>query len=100
MSLFDLQNRPPIHLLLRDRLRFPDPAVRRKAIAILRDSRDPIAVEWVEPVLHDSALVVLTAAVLYLTECSGVDPLSRIEELGDFPDFSIQAAVVAFLAHP
>ena len=29
-----------------------------------------------------------------------MDPLQRIEALGDFEDFSIQAAVVAFLARP
>jgi HEAT repeat protein len=37
---------------------------------------------------------------LYLTEFDPTDPLQRIEGLGDFEDFSIQAAVVAFLARP
>jgi HEAT repeat protein len=35
-----------------------------------------------------------------MTEFDSIDPLERIEALGDFEDFSIQAAVVAFLARP
>ena len=30
----------------------------------------------------------------------GVDPLSQIQELGDFEDFSIRAGMAAFLASP
>jgi ATP:ADP antiporter, AAA family len=100
MSLFDLEKRPNIHALLRDRLKFPDPVVRRKAIEMLRESRDPMAAQWVEPLLHDSSLEVRVEALRYLAECSFVDPLARIEQLGDFPDVYIRAAVVAFLAHP
>jgi ATP:ADP antiporter, AAA family len=29
-----------------------------------------------------------------------VDPLARIQEVGDFPDFSVRSAMVAFLARP
>ena len=37
---------------------------------------------------------------MYLTAFDQVDPLERIEQLGDFDDFSIRAALVAFLARP
>ena len=46
------------------------------------------------------ALEVRTEALLYLTEHAHIDPLTLIEQLGDFPDFSIRAAMVAFLARP
>ena len=50
--------------------------------------------------MKDPDLGVRTEALLYLTEFDNVDPLQRIEALGDFEDFSIQAALVAFLARP
>src|SRR6185436_9800646 len=54
----------------------------------------------VEKLVKDPSLAVRTEALLYLTEFDATDPLQRIEALGDFEDFSIQAAVVAFLARP
>jgi AAA family ATP:ADP antiporter len=100
MSLFDLEKRPSAHSLLRDRLSYPDPAVRRKSISILRAARDPSAAQAVEPLLRDPNLQVRTEAMLYLSECSDFDPLVHIENLGDFPDFSIRAGLAAFLANP
>ncbi len=50
--------------------------------------------------LSDPSLDVRTEALLYLTAFDQVDPLERIEQLGDFDDFSIRAALVAFLARP
>jgi HEAT repeat protein len=54
----------------------------------------------VEKLLRDPALEVRTEALLYLTAFDQSDPLQRIEALGDFEDFSIRAALVAFLARP
>src|SRR6185503_17214859 len=54
----------------------------------------------VEALVKDPDLGVRTEALLYLTEFDPMDPLQRIEALGDFEGFSIQAAVVAFLAKP
>src|SRR5262249_24197817 len=99
MSLFDLEKRPSTHHLLRDRLSYPDPAVSRKSISILRATKDPSAAQAVEPLLRDPNLQVRTEAVLYLAECSDFDALVHIENLGDFPDFSIRAGVVAFLVN-
>ena len=38
--------------------------------------------------------------LLYLSHFAHVDPLDRIQELGDFADFSIRSAMAAFLARP
>jgi HEAT repeat protein len=54
----------------------------------------------VEKLLTDPSLEVRTEALLYLTVFDDTDPLARIEALGDFEDFSIRAALVAFLARP
>jgi AAA family ATP:ADP antiporter len=41
---------------------------------------------------------VRTEALLYLSHHSHVDPVARLHEIGDFPDFSVQSAVLAVLA--
>jgi hypothetical protein len=50
--------------------------------------------------LRDSDPGVRTEALLYLSRNTSVDPLQRIQELGDFEDFSIRAGMAAFLASP
>ena len=50
--------------------------------------------------LKDPDLGVRTEAMLYLTREMHVDPLSQIQKLGDFEDFSIRAGMAAFLASP
>ena len=52
----------------------------------------------IEELVRDPHLSVRTEALLFLAQLTQIDPLSRIQHLGDFPDFSIQAATVAFLA--
>ncbi len=41
-----------------------------------------------------------TEALLYVTRHTNTDPLTLIEQVGDFPDFSIRASMIAFLARP
>src|SRR4029453_16397377 len=53
-----------------------------------------------ERLLYDPHLEVRTEALLYLMQHEHVDPLERIEQLGDFPDFSLRASMAAFLAKP
>ena len=60
----------------------------------------PASRTQIEELVKDPDLGVRTEALLYLTEFDPTDPLQRIEALGDFEDFSIQAAIVAFLARP
>src|SRR5262249_40456680 len=54
----------------------------------------------VSELLRDKDLGVRTEALLYLTRELGVDPLSQLQELGDFEGFSIRAGMAAFLASP
>jgi HEAT repeat protein len=72
--------------------------VRAKAISILRDMGDAAATPAVEKLISDHDIDVRTEALIFLAQLAGVDPLARIQRLGDFPDFSVQAATVVFLA--
>ncbi|MBA3271415.1 MAG: HEAT repeat domain-containing protein, partial [Acidobacteria bacterium] len=74
--------------------------VRAQAIHLLAREGDPSLMPEIERMLYDSHLEVRTEALLYLTQHAHVDPLERIEQLGDFPDFSLRAAMAAFLARP
>src|SRR5690606_22145916 len=87
---------PPIDLIHK-LLDHPEAEVRARALAQLRASGDRTAGATAERLLRDPDLNVRTQALLYLSRSGGFDPLRRIEELGDFADFSIRAAMVAFL---
>ena len=76
------------------------PAIRRQAVRLLARGGDATVKDQIEKLVKDPDLGVRTEALLYLTEFDPMDPLQRIEALGEFEDFSIQAAVVAFLARP
>lgn len=88
------------HPAVRDLLTHPAAEVRRRALATLAAANDKAVQPQVEKMLNDEDLGVRTEALLYLTHHAHIDPLSRIQELGDFPDFSIRSAMVAFLARP
>ncbi|HET9702546.1 MAG TPA: HEAT repeat domain-containing protein, partial [Vicinamibacterales bacterium] len=74
--------------------------IRQQAIRLLARAGDASVKNDVEALLKDPNLAVRTEALLYLTAFDQADPLTRIEQLGEFEDFSIQAALVAFLARP
>src|SRR5436305_14102980 len=77
-------------------------AITQKAYVILAASgdKDKTLRSDVEGLLRDPDLNVRTEALLYLTHHAHVDPLELIQEVGDFADFSVRSAVVAFLARP
>jgi AAA family ATP:ADP antiporter len=77
-----------------------DAGVRARALRVLTASGDRTAAPVAERLLTDPDLHVRTQALLYLARGGGFDPLQRIQELGDFSDFSIRAAMVTFLAAP
>ena len=77
-----------------------DPSVRARVLEVLNASGDRTAAAAADRMLTDPDLNVRTQALLYVARGGGVDPLRRIEELGHFEDFSIRAAMVAFLAAP
>src|SRR5215472_6302335 len=100
LSLFEVEQQRAAHPVIRGLLSHPATAVRQKAIAILSASGDKTVRPEIEHLLRDPDLNVRTEALLYLTHHAHVDPLELIQEVGDFADFSVRSAVVAFLARP
>lgn len=86
--------------LLHRLLSHGDSGVRARVLGVLGASGDRTAASHAERLLRDPDLAVRTQSLLYLSRVGGFDPLRKIEELGHFEDFSIRAAMVAFLASP
>jgi ATP:ADP antiporter, AAA family len=100
LSLFELAHDRKVHPAVRGLLHHDEPAIRQQAVRLLARAGDAGVKEEVKELLRDPNLEVRTEALLYLTTFDQSDPLQRIEALGDFEDFSIRAALVAFLARP
>lgn len=100
LSLFEMAHDRKVHPAVRGLLHHEQPEIRRQAVSLLARAGDGSVKAEVEQLLRDPSLEVRTEALLYLTVFDQVDPLERIEALGDFEDFSIRAALVAFLARP
>ena len=100
LSLFEVERQRAAHPVIRSLLSHPAASVRQKAVTILAASGDKTVRPDVEGLLRDPDLNVRTEALLYLTHHAHVDPLELIQEIGDFADFSVRSAVVAFLARP
>ncbi len=98
LDVFGVSQSPEAHRGVRDLLSHDDPAVRRRALALLDDSGDLSVLPRVEPLLHDPDVGVRSAALLYLSHHTAVDPLRRIQELDAFADVSVVSGIVAFLA--
>ena len=88
------------HPAVRGLLQHQSGEVRAEAVRILDESHDEAVEPLVEKLLYDPELAVRTQALLYLAHHSRIDPLDRIEQLGEFSDFSIRAAMVSFLSQP
>jgi HEAT repeat protein len=100
LSLFEVGGQRTPYPAIRGLLSHPVPQVRQKAIGILSASTDKSVVQDVKKLLKDPDLSVRTAALLYMTHHEPIDPLTMVEGLGDFADFSVRSAVVSFLAVP
>jgi AAA family ATP:ADP antiporter len=98
LDLLEGQHWKDAYSSIRELLSHPAPEVRAKATSILRRLGDTSVIPRIEELVVDADLNVRIEALLFLVQLTGVDPLSRIQDLGDFPDFSIQAATTAFLA--
>ena len=70
-----------------------------RAVRLLASAGDLSVMPIVERLLYDERLEVRTEALLYLTQYATIDPLDRIDRLGEFADYSVRASAVAFLAH-
>ncbi|HEX6217108.1 MAG TPA: Npt1/Npt2 family nucleotide transporter [Vicinamibacterales bacterium] len=100
LSLFEMAHDRKVHPAVRGLLNHDQPEIRQQAIRLLARAGDATVKDQVAKLLQDPNLAVRTEALLYLTAFDQSDPLEQIEQLGDFEDFSIRAAVVAFLARP
>ncbi len=100
LSLFDVERGHSVHPAMRGLLDHPAAEVRRKAVTMLAEAGDRSVQKKMEELLRDPSLEVRTEALLYLTHHAHVDPLARMQALGDFADFSVRSAMVAFLARP
>lgn len=100
LSLFEASHDRKVHPAVRGLLYHEDAGIRQQAVRLLTRAGDATVKREVERLVRDPHLGVRTEALLYLSEFDHGDPLQRIEALGDFEDFSIQASVIAFLARP
>ena len=100
LSLFEVERQRAAHPVIRSLLYHSSPEVRQKAITILSQTGDKSVRPEIEALLRDPDLNVRTEALLYLTHHAHVDPLELMRGEGDFADFSVSSAVVAFLARP
>lgn len=100
LTLFEMGQQHHAHSAVRNLLEHPSAHVRKKALSVLSSSGDVAVRPQVTQLLRDDNLEVRTEALMYLTRHDNIDPLANIEQLGDFADFSIRSATVAFLARP
>src|SRR5688500_3082708 len=100
LSLFEMAHDRKVHPAVRGLLHHEQPEIRQHAVRLLARAGDATVKDQVAALLRDPSLEVRTEALLYLTAFDQTDPLEQIEQLGEFEDFSIRAAVVAFLARP
>ena len=91
---------PPALAAVRPLVDHADPAVRRKAIALVAAANDAEAVSRVEPHLADEDRDVRAEALLYLTSVTDVDPLARVDDLQRAQAASIGSAMALYLARP
>jgi AAA family ATP:ADP antiporter len=100
LGLLEVQQTRSWQPALRALLQHPEADIRRRALSLLRTAGDRELGSGAVALLKDPDLGVRTEALLYLTREMHVDPLSQIQQLGDFEDFSIRAGMAAFLASP
>jgi ATP/ADP translocase/HEAT repeat protein len=100
LNLFDMSTKLEVQSAVRNLLEHPSPHVRKRAISILNKAGDETVRHRVTGLLRDNSLDVRTEALLYLSRYEKVDPLTYIEKLGDFADFSIRSAVSSFFMQP
>jgi ATP:ADP antiporter, AAA family len=100
LDLFEMAQNMHAHSAVRKLLEHPSPHVRKKSIAILNHAEDRSVKSQITAMVTDNDLDVRTEALLYLSRHDDMDPLTYVEELGDFADFSIRSATVSFFMRP
>jgi AAA family ATP:ADP antiporter len=100
LSVFEASNSRAVHPVVPSLLAHESADVRVRAVSLLSRTNVLSVQREVEKLLRDPHLAVRTEALLYVTRHTSTDPLTLIEEVGDFPDFSIRSSLIAFLARP
>jgi AAA family ATP:ADP antiporter len=100
LNLYEMGQHQMVVGAVQGLLDHPLPAIRSRAISVLREAPDAAARETILRLLHDEDLGVRTEALSYLSVHDHIDPIANIAELGKFADFSICSATIAFLARP
>lgn len=98
LSLFEIGREAAWHPVLRTLLEHRSPAVRQRALRLLGDAGDRQILPQVEKMVGDESLEVRTEALHYLVVHARRDPLHVLTSVGDLPEYSVQGAVVAYLA--
>ena len=98
LNLLGSEQYSTVHPAVRDLLAHPAAEVREKALSILNAAGDTSVISRIDHLLHDENLGVRTEALLFLAHHTQIDPLERIQQLGDFPDFTIRSAIITYLA--
>lgn len=100
LSLYEMGQHRLVSGAIQGLLDHPFPSIRSKAISVLREVGDTSVRETILKLLHDEDLNVRTEGLRFLSVHDHIDPIAMIAELGEFADFSICSATVAFLARP
>jgi len=100
LDLFEMAQELNTHAAVRNLLEHSSPHVRKKAISILNSAADVSVREQVAQMVRDENLDVRAEALLYLSRHEHVDPLTYVDEVHDFTDFSIRSATISFLMRP
>ena len=90
LSVFEMANDRAVHPAVRRLLKRESADVRQRALRLLARAADMAVRHEVERLLYDQHLEVRTEALLYLAEHAHIDPLERIEKLGEFRTFRFE----------
>jgi HEAT repeat protein len=98
LDLMALGRSAAAHPAVRGLLDHGHAEVRARALRILGEAGERSVLAQAEALLRDPAMEVRTEALLFLARHSDTDPVTRVQDLGDYPDSSVRAALVAVLA--
>jgi ATP:ADP antiporter, AAA family len=100
LDLFEMAQQLNAHAAVRNLLEHPSPHVRKRAITILNNAGDLSVREQMVQMVRDNHIDVRAEALLYLSRHEEIDPLTYVDQVRDFTDFSIRSATVSFLMRP
>lgn len=100
LGLLESQRGRRLHPAVRGLLSHSSAEVRRRALALLDDAGDVASAAEVKALLKDPDPETRADALLFLAHHVQDDPLPQIRTISDFPEHSIQAAMIGFYCKP